>query len=317
MPKLPTLHGSKDVWDQELNDFLSVALNPNTGDLSGTELSALAAAAQLDGTEKFPAYQGAGVVGVLGRQVVSTEQDVRCGPGGSRFVAFEECEQAFTGVGDGGYAAVPRYGASILGTGAGQGGQQAAVEAFSGHAVFGVQQLVSGTSAPSRSVLCLVAATPAFASAARFGFLARLRIPTLSDGTNTFVVRAGFSKDQAAAAPTDGIYFEAQSGVANWRAINRGSSVSTDTDTTVAVDATKYTNLAIIYDGSTAHFYVSTVTANLVEIVTQSANLPAAASSMNPIIGIYKSAGATSRTVNVDVMAHNTPAPARGLTVRI
>ena len=122
-----------------------------------------------------------------------------------------------------------------------------------------------------------------------------VRIPTLSDGTNTYKFHCGWLSALSVAS-TDGIYFEFDSTAsANWRGITRAASTSTVASggSNVAVAAGSWIRLTITWDGTTVSFYV-----NGTLIGTSTTNIPSA--SISEAIAVTKSAGTTSRTILID-----------------
>jgi hypothetical protein len=283
--------------------------------IEGTEISALGAAAQLTGTEIVPASQSGNVVGILGSQLISTYGDARNGPGGVLTQDFEDFPSDASAVTtDGNVLTGTIYRVGLAGAGAGSAVGNTTGELLSGLSVLGVVQLTTGTTTTGRASLVpgaglvLSQATPTL-----LRFIIRLRIVALSNETDTFIVRCGFA-NSATAAPTDGIYFEAQNLVTNWQCINRAASVSTTGDSGVAAAIASYQNLGFLFDGTTASFYASTGQAAMTLVKQQNTNVPTA--SLVPFVGIFKSAGTTARTVNIDNigMAMQT---ARGETLRV
>lgn len=300
------------IWYVQASDFALPQLDTRYG-FPATDISTLGAAAQLTGAEIIPGYQGAATVGILSKQLISSPWDVRLGFNGTYHRFYEEFENAAAVT-----TAGPMVGTylqvALAGASSGSVAQQWGTEVVSGYIVVGVGGLTTGTSTTGHADFEYLISY-AWNQADLITYMTRVRIPTLSDGTNTFIVRAGFSSSMAT-APVNGIYFEAQSGVTNWQAINRAASTSTTTDTGIPVSATKYTNLAIVTDGTTVHFYASNDQTHMGEVATQSTNRPANATALVPSLNIIKSAGSTARTVNCDVLSWTVPFD-RGLTVRV
>jgi pyruvate/2-oxoglutarate dehydrogenase complex dihydrolipoamide dehydrogenase (E3) component len=127
-----------------------------------------------------------------------------------------------------------------------------------------------------------------------------IRIPTLSDGTETFDVWCGLGDEISTSNQTDGIYFRYDHDTsANWLAVVSKTGVRTSTDTTVAVAANTWVNLRIEVnaDATEVLFYID---GTLVRTET-GANIPNTGSNLCGIIlGMVKSAGSTARTVQVD-----------------
>lgn len=125
---------------------------------------------------------------------------------------------------------------------------------------------------------------------------ALIRIPTLSDGTNTFSYQVGLSSGNAS-GPSDAILMEYRStNSTNWRGICISASTPTRTSgTNVAVAANTWTHLAweLNQAASTASFWVDGTS-----IGTVTTNIPGGPqyiASMN-----VKTAGGTARGVDVD-----------------
>lgn len=134
-----------------------------------------------------------------------------------------------------------------------------------------------------------------------------LRIPTLSDGTNSFSVIVGFG-DGTTTAPVDGAYVQVGSGT-NGASINtRSNSISSSTGNVALTANTDYilrvrvTNV----DGTlTAVGYV-----NGVSIGSLTTNIPTGAGRNTGIqVGILKALGTTNRTVEVDWVYYETYRP--------
>lgn len=127
-----------------------------------------------------------------------------------------------------------------------------------------------------------------------------VRIPTVSDGTNTFTFRCGW-KTGIASTPTDGVYFEYSSDApssGNWIGRTTASSTSTTASggSTIALSAGAWTRLTITWDGTTMTFLVGGVS-----IGTSTTNIPTVA--LAESIDVIKSAGTLARTALVDYFA--------------
>jgi hypothetical protein len=126
-----------------------------------------------------------------------------------------------------------------------------------------------------------------------------VRIPTLSDGTDTFVVRAGFL-DLATGESVDAVAFRYthSENAGNWTAYCRQNSIETTANTSVAVVAGTWVTLEvrISEDGLTTTFYINSVLA-----ATITTNIPnAAGRELGYGYGIFKSAGTAVRTLHID-----------------
>jgi hypothetical protein len=123
----------------------------------------------------------------------------------------------------------------------------------------------------------------------------RFRIPVISDGTETFVVRVGFG-DNPTADHTDGVYLEINANAtANMQAKSANNGTRTTVDTGVPALAGSFYR---------ARFQVSAtqaiVTIDGITVATLSTNLPATGRTFGAGVFILKSAGTTARTVDVD-----------------
>jgi hypothetical protein len=136
------------------------------------------------------------------------------------------------------------------------------------------------------------------------------KTPTVSDGTNTFLVRLGWvSGATTGATPTGGVYFEALSTL-NWKAIAMQASTPTTVDTGIA-QTTGYKAFTIIMDevSGFAYFYIGAVL-----VASINTNLPNGVGSLRPAAYILKSAGTTSRSLYLDIVTIDQP-EVRGLTL--
>lgn len=136
----------------------------------------------------------------------------------------------------------------------------------------------------------------------------RVRIPTNSDGTQTFQFIAGFWDNNAAVNQTDGIYFlydsqgvstgSAASG--NWQIVTVSNSNRTFTTTGTAIDNSNLQKLRIDVNAAATSvtFYI-----NDVSVGTHTTNIPSGASRLTSS-GVYlqKSAGTTARTADIDYL---------------
>jgi hypothetical protein len=134
-----------------------------------------------------------------------------------------------------------------------------------------------------------------------------VRVPTLSDGTNEYDFRAGLS-DGMAGQGTDGVYFEYDRNTStNWTLVtaaggtrtkvtNTASNCSAGGSATAVAAATWYRLKAVINSaGSQVDFYI-----NDAFVGCSTTNIPSGTQATQPNIHIEKSAGTTSRSVEVD-----------------
>lgn len=124
-----------------------------------------------------------------------------------------------------------------------------------------------------------------------------IRIPTLSDGTDTFTIRSGIMDNANPAESNNAVYFRYTHGVnsGNWQLIARNGGAETPTNSSTAV-TTGWTKLTIIIvPGSTlATFYVDGVS-----VGTVASGIP----TTNPMglqSQIVKSLGGNARTLLLD-----------------
>lgn len=142
--------------------------------------------------------------------------------------------------------------------------------------------------------------------AAEYTSISRIRITTLSDGTETFETVFGYA-DTSTITPVDGCYFRYSHTVnsGKFEAVCRSNSVETGStlDTGIAVVAgTWYTLKAVVNAAATSvQFFI-----NGTSVGTITANIPTGGGSR--VVGwhpamLLKSAGTTARTVDVDYVA--------------
>ncbi|MEN8236149.1 MAG: hypothetical protein ABFQ95_01150 [Pseudomonadota bacterium] len=129
-----------------------------------------------------------------------------------------------------------------------------------------------------------------------------IKIPTLSDGTNSFEVDFGFSdiKTRTGAAPTDGVYwrYTHSENSGDWTVRATKSSTTTTANTSNTVDTGWHVfkieiNSAV---SSASFFYDGTEVANS-PITT---NLPLSTTGIHPYIRFEKTAGATTAELLID-----------------
>lgn len=122
-----------------------------------------------------------------------------------------------------------------------------------------------------------------------------IQIPTLSDGTNTYALRFGYT-DTSAALPVNGAYIEANvPATTTWKGVAMVATVPTlatgGTPTTVV--AGSWIHLRTTWDGTTLSFFVDGVSIGSTATVPTGVNVCEFAH-------ILGSAGTTSRTVLID-----------------
>ncbi len=169
----------------------------------------------------------------------------------------------------------------------------------------GVIEFVTGTTTTGRSSLG-VNSTGMSIYTGDIRARAGVRLPVVSDGTNTFVLRACGMSDSLTANGQDAIYFRYQYNVngGNWEAVVRQASTETAADTGVAPSTTEFQNLEwyVNDDADEITFYID---GTLVATVTT--NIPSVDEFQNlgfMPINIVKSAGTTLRSVELDYFGY-------------
>lgn len=137
---------------------------------------------------------------------------------------------------------------------------------------------------------------------------ARVRLQTASDGTNTYRVHVGFCALNTA-TPTDGYYFESPAAAGNWHAVIRDDSADlANIDTGVAADfgAPGGWHVYVVEfdpDFGGFRFYIDGAV-----VASDTVNEPdLLAPITNFGVGIFKTAGTTSRIVECDYLSYNVP----------
>ena len=194
--------------------------------------------------------------------------------------------------------AVPGIGSYNTGTGA---IMQMATHALAEH---GAVEFGTGSTATGRAGFIWPSANPAANPACRFGlgpasFRARVRPTVLSDGTNTYGIRIGFTLDPATSTPTDGFFFEyapASRLNGNWWCVSRVDNVDRAIDSGVAVSATVFHLLEVSMNADATQI-VSRINGAIVDANTT--NLPGTRR-MGYGGAILKTVGTTARFFLLD-----------------
>lgn len=191
---------------------------------------------------------------------------------------------------------------NVSGTGA--AGAIVSTGATSTHKAIGEFQLATGTTTTGRSKLNLGNNGSCMNTLGAMAFVARVRVPTLSDGTNTYRATVGFGDGNGAGEHTDGIYWEYDSPTsANWRFVVAGAATRTKTSSGKAA-STGYIYLGAFVNvaGTRADFFHSDNGRQYVVAgSTSDANLPTGTELFCPgILTIEKSAGTTDRQIVID-----------------
>ena len=133
---------------------------------------------------------------------------------------------------------------------------------------------------------------------------ARVKMPTVSDGTDTYRVVIGLG-DMTSATPAHGIFFRSPTAAGNWRAVVRdGGADIADIDTGIATDAAAFHTFTVEYVPVVgARWYIDGILrASLANVDIE--NLDNLASWG---VGIHKSAGIANRICEVDCLSWDMP----------
>lgn len=129
-----------------------------------------------------------------------------------------------------------------------------------------------------------------------------VRIPTLSDGTNTFEVFVGFIDPASGSGITDGAYVYyshgTNSGRWEYRTVSNSVQSTADSGVTVAANTWYYVEVEVGADGTQATFRINGAAQQSI-----ASNVPSG-SGRNTGFGVYKrqSAGSSFRGIQVDAL---------------
>ena len=129
-----------------------------------------------------------------------------------------------------------------------------------------------------------------------------VKLPALSDASNTYTVYVGFEDSSAGSGPVDGAHFEYTHGVNSgaWQVKTTSNSTATTTSTASTVD-TSWHRYAVEINAaaSSVTFYIDGTS-----VATHTTNIPTGAGRETSFgFLIVKSAGTTTRYINVDYMS--------------
>jgi hypothetical protein len=128
----------------------------------------------------------------------------------------------------------------------------------------------------------------------------RVRIPTLSDATNTFQTIIGITDSNTAGIPANGVYFYYSHGTnsGRWRCSCAASSTTGSNDSTITVTAGQWYKLRYEIDDTRTSvlFFINGV--QIGDAVTL--NIPASTTGMRLNAKIEKTAGGTARLMHID-----------------
>lgn len=170
----------------------------------------------------------------------------------------------------------------------------------------GMVQVETGTTTTGRAAV-ISGASAIRSSAGRHRLRWDLRLGNLSDGTETYTIRAGFI-DSASGESTDGCFFRYTHSVnsGRWEAVTRsnGTETGSATDTGIAASTSWVVlEIEINTDSTSVKFYI-----NGTLVATNTTNIPGNGGASGREFGIgtalIKSAGTTNRLMLVDLMAY-------------
>lgn len=153
------------------------------------------------------------------------------------------------------------------------------------------------TTSSSGTGSCSKAATSILFGGGKLIFRCSIKLSALSDGTDTYILRAGFI--DSTTAPVDGAWIEythsANSGKFTGKTSNNSTVTTVNGNVTTDTNWT-YLDVVVAADGSSVEFF-----ANGTSLGTSSTNIPTGAGRETGFgISITKSAGTTARTFSVD-----------------
>ena len=184
-------------------------------------------------------------------------------------------------------------------------GTNAQLDATSGSGVAShpcIAQLQTGTTTTGRTTTLITETDSILLGSGAAYAYGSFRIPTLSDGSNRFTVRAGFI-DTGAGDGTDGAFLRYADNVnsGKFQCVTRAASSETATDTGVtAVAGDWYAFEIVVNSGATS----ATCAINGAVVATNSTNVPSGTGQETGIAaGVYKSVGTTERVLDLDFIA--------------
>jgi hypothetical protein len=253
------------------------------------------------------------VIGTSGLNIApdSSLGDVMFGPGRDRSSLLEDYDGFSTTVTT--LTTTPQHIVGALGyvygTGTGAQVSQKDVTVSGGETVSGIANMETGTTTTGLVNITYGSGSSIWNVLQRWETYVRLKVPTVSDGTQTFNARYGWV-DTTDGAPANGVYLEARSGSTNWWAVARASGSNTEVDTGIAYN-TAFRGFAIIVPGDGSAYFHSGPTL----IATISSGFPAAGTFLFATAFILKSAGTTSRELRLDMVAWSQPSTRVNLLV--
>lgn len=168
--------------------------------------------------------------------------------------------------------------------------------------VFGVWSLDTGSTTTGRSALYSGRSATGAALVLGQGVTkikTKIKIPTLSTSGERYKILFGLVGDSTTGTVNDGVYFEySEASSTNWRVCTANDGTRTETNSTTVVGANAWVRLEIAVS---ALADVVTFLLNGSTISSVTTNIPTGTGDpVSPILGIFKSAGSTSRSVQTD-----------------
>jgi hypothetical protein len=164
----------------------------------------------------------------------------------------------------------------------------------------GICELSSGTTSAGAAAIITRATDSILLGGGEATWEAVCRVPTLSDGTETYTVRTGLI-DNGTTEATDGVFFRYTHSVnsGKWQGVCRSNGTETTVDTGSTVVAGTWVRLTAVVNaaGTSVQFYVNGVAAG----AAVTTNIPTGTGRETGAGShIIKSAGSTARTFQVD-----------------
>lgn len=188
-------------------------------------------------------------------------------------------------------------------------GGELAIEPYSTFGPGGSLRMRTGTGTTGRGAFIWPSGNPAANQIIYFGAGAAvfevcvLRFDALSDGTNTYSSRIGFTRDPAVGNPQDGLFFEYDPSTRsnhNWWCVSRNnnSNRAVDSGVEASISAPRTLRIEVNAAGTEVRSYIN---GSLVD--TNTTNVPSGSSRMMGYGGaIQKIAGSTQRAAYIDYL---------------
>ena len=170
----------------------------------------------------------------------------------------------------------------------------------------GIGNIQTGTTTTGRAAIGSATIEQVTLGSGIVKFCAVVKVPTLSDATNTFLVQAGLH-DNLSGSPVDGLYFEYTHSVnaGDWTTyVYSNSGTTGGFDTNIAVATGNWYRLEIEVNASATQALFSI---NGTVVQTFTGTIPSGASRlMGFMVQIRKTAGTTNRSVYADYIGPTT-----------